>query len=244
MKLSIILVIIIFKIKKVLKLNNKIIGKYFIPSFSSPLLTNPITREASKPIAIIKTIEKYFMKSASMLIPEKEIGRFFGMSPGEISFIRLLRVLTRTFESENKAGAKISTARKIKITYIRTLEAAFFSTNSLSLIFAAVSSRRIDKLPPALIPEIINRIVLFIFSEFILPASSLNEISISFPVVISFPVFQISLSKGENSSLELKRIALSIVMPALKLLDINCRKSGKIFSIFLTLAVSLKKSLK
>ena len=46
------------------------------------------------------------------------------------------------------------------ILIARGFDAALFSTKPLSLIFTEVSSNKVARFPPALIPEIIKRIVL------------------------------------------------------------------------------------
>ncbi len=47
---------------------------YLAPSLSSPLPTSPSTSDASMSVVIMKTIEKYFMKSTEMFTEENENG--------------------------------------------------------------------------------------------------------------------------------------------------------------------------
>ena len=98
-----------------------------------------------------------------------------------------VKTSTNIFDKANSAGAPIETATKIKITYIKTFDAAFFSTNAFSLVDAAVSSNSVATSPPDFIPEIIKAIVFAIFSEFILLAISSIDSSM-FGDLISIPM--------------------------------------------------------
>ncbi len=132
----------------------------------------------------------------------------------------------------------------MKITYMRTLDAALFSTNPLCLMFLEVSSKSMERFPPDFMPEMIKKTVFSIFSLPILLAMSLSEFSSVLPVAMSFPTMSISLSSGSNSGLELSSIALSTVIPARKLLAINCRKSGNTPSVFLILSTLFRTFLR
>ena len=171
-------------------------------------------------VVIIKTTEKYFTKVIEIFtvdnVKGSPVDSVVGMPDN-----KLVKVSTKRVDKENKRGAPTETAKNIKITYIKTFEAALFSTKPLSLIFTEVCSNNVAIFPPALIPERIKSIVLLIFSEFILLDISNKASSTFFPVAISLPVFSISWSKGLNSFLALRSIDLSMVIPALKLLDIN-----------------------
>ena len=80
-----------------------------------------------------------------MFILERVNGRLaFDGASGIFDSI-LVRTSTRTFDKENNAGANIDTAKEINITYIKTFDAALFSTKFLSLILTAVSSNKIAK---------------------------------------------------------------------------------------------------
>src|SRR3989338_546940 len=81
-----------------------------------------------------------------------------------------VRTCTNTVDSPNTPGAPIVSAANMKITYIKTLDAALFCIKYLSLVLAAVSSRSTAMFPPDFNPEIINDIVLFIFCEWVLSA--------------------------------------------------------------------------
>jgi len=146
--------------KNIPRLKIIIIGRYLKPCFSSPLLTNPNTRDARTSITIIKKTEKYFIKLTDTFIFDNVNGSAIEEGVSGIPENILVSISTKIVESENNAGAKIDTAKKMNITYINTLEAAFFSSISLSLILIEVSSNNIAKSPPALIPEIIKRIIL------------------------------------------------------------------------------------
>ncbi len=205
---------------------------YFRPSRSFPLLTSPKTNDARTSIMIMKDNEKYMMKVGETESFVSVNGRLMFACPTGRSAKSADSTPTRTDERPKRIGAPAATAKNMKIVYMRTFDAARFCTNIRSRMFDAVSSRRIEIFPPEIIPEFMSSIVFFISSDWIRSPILRSACVISFPATISFPNLKISWSSGENSFLELKSNALSIVIPARRFDAISAMKSGNTSSIF------------
>jgi len=101
---------------------------YFVPSFSSPLFTRPNKRDARTSIVIKKITEKYCTNVNEMLIDVNVIGTFILASNVGSPLNIDVSTSTNIEERANNAGAPTATAKNMKIIYIKTLEAALFST--------------------------------------------------------------------------------------------------------------------
>jgi len=101
------------------------------------------------------------------------------------------------------------------------LSAARFSMNPRSFMLVAVFSNNIAIFPPDFIPETIKFMVLLILSDPIRSPIAIKAFSIFSPVTRDLPNRVISASSGANSFLALRRRARSVVIPALRLLDIS-----------------------
>lgn len=165
---------------------------YLSPSLSFPLLTSPTTSEARISMAIINDNEKYIIKVGETESFVSVKGRLMFACPMGRSAKSADSILTRTDERPKRIGAPTATAKNIKITYIRTFDAARFCTKIRSRMFTAVSSRRIEIFPPEIMPELMSRIVFFISSDWIRSPILRSACVISFPAIMSFPNRRIS----------------------------------------------------